>query len=1120
MENLKSLTEVLKLRSCEVDKGITFIEDDNNECFISYMDLYDKALNILYNLQSAGIRAGDEVVLQIYDSQMYISVFWACILGNMIPVPVPMDNNDELRMRIFGIWKILNGPYLVTDRKWLKILKEYSSKYNREAEFKEIEESTVLIEELQIVISHGVVFESKPNDIVAIQFSSGSTGEPKGVMLNHENLLVNSRDLIKAFGITDKDSSLSWLPLTHSFALILIHLTNVVAGINQFTMPTELFVKQPVLWMKKANQHGATMLYSPTFGYKHFLEFYKLENVERWDLGGIRLICNAAEPISEKSCRDFFQEMEKQGMKKNVMVSLYGLTECTAGVSVSSLNEELKWHCLDRNYLDIGDRVIDVDRNNSNCVSFVDEGCPLESCSVGVFDRDDNRLQDDVVGRIKIKGKSVTSGYYNNNIDTKRIKNVEGWLNTGDLGFIRNGRLIITGREKDIIFVNGQNFYLYDIERVAEEAFKKELKIVVACGVFNDETQKDDLVVFVLSMRRLEEIVPLALQLKRCINEKIGIVVKQIVPVNDMPKTPTGKIQRYMLGKRYKNGEYDSIIREMNILIEEKLESGNIIVPMDEIEEKLARIWMDVLKIDKIDMEDRFFKIGGNSLNLAMIISRIQKEFDIEFSIQKFFELSTIRSIANIIRTEEVTKRFPIKSAGNREFYHLSFAQQRMFIANQLEVSNVCYNTPLMIIVKGDLDRQCLELAFKKLVKRHEVFRTSFEIRGNEPVQIIHNNVNFNVGYMELEQGTLDEYEVEKLLKSFVQHFDLNIAPILKVQLLKLEDKKYLLMLDTHHIVWDGTSIGIFLRELTELYEGKILPEPKLQYKDFCEWQREMEGSDFMKSREEYWVNKFSGEIPVLNMPTDYPRPSIFSFEGDEINFTLGRNLTNKLYKITMEAEATIYMVILASYNVLLNKYTDQDDIVVGGGITGRVCPEIQNTIGMFVNMLAIRNFPSGEKTFRGFLKEVKENALEAYENQHYQFDHLVNRLNIKRDPSRNPMFDVVLVMQNMDIPKINIKGTTFTIHDFNERNSAFDIVIQVFERDEDIKFKLQFCTKLFKKETMEKFSERFIRVISQVANNMDIKIKDISILEDEEKKKVISPIKVLEDNVLDDFNF
>ncbi len=338
-------------------------------------------------------------------------------------------------------------------------------------------------------------------------------------------------------------------------------------------------------------------------------------------------------------------------------------------------------------------------------------------------------------------------------------------------------------------------------------------------------------------------------------------------------------------------------------------------------------------------------------------------------------------------------------------------------------------------MIEGELDQERLENVFKTLVDRHESLRTSFEMMNGEPIQRIHKNIDFQIVKLEFESL----HSIDAAFEKLVRPFDLSTAPLLRVELTKITDKRHLLIFDMHHIISDGVSMDILVKEISSLYNGIDLPDLKIQYKDFSIWQNDLLNSEEIKKQEEYWLQNFTGEIPILNMPTDYARPTVMSFKGVLVEFALDKIVTARLNELCNENNVTLYMLLLATYTILLSKYSGQEDIIVGSPIAGRFNPDLENIIGMFVNTLALRNYPKGEIVFTDFLAEVRENALKAYENQDYQFESLVEKLELKRDMSRNPLFDTMFVLQNVDRDKIALQRLKIQPYEFNSKIAKFD---------------------------------------------------------------------------------
>ncbi|OUA56150.1 AMP-binding protein [Bacillus thuringiensis] len=553
--NITNMCDFLRVLQEEDDRGITFIKGNNSFKKISYQNLYKKSLNTLHYLQKKGLTVGDKVIFQIPDQENegFVSVFWACLLGGIIPVPVSVGSNEENYLKFLRIYNILEQPYVLTNEQTWNKLQEKS---NVETEVNKIENRVMFIEDILLTDEYGIEVVRSADDIAFIQFSSGSTGIPKGVILTHGNLVSNTKAIIERGNFCEQDRILNWMPLTHDMGLIGLHLTCIVAACEQYIMPTSLFILRPVTWINIASRIKATILASPNFGLNYFMLYAKKNAEISWDLSHVRMICNGAEPISEEVCKKFLLEMEKYGLKSNVYLSCYGLAEATVGVTSSLPGEELRIISLDRRFLKINEKVVEIDNlASTDMITFVDVGYPIRDCQIRICD-DQNRIVDEkIIGHIQIKGDNVTSGYINRSEESQKIMTEDGWLKTGDLGFIWEGRLVVTGRMKDIIFINGQNYYPHDIERVCEDLDNIDFGKVAACGVYSTSTNQDELIIFVTIKNFSEAFFELAQNIKRHVTNQLGIDVADVVPIQVIPKTTSGKYQRYKLGEKYLIGE-------------------------------------------------------------------------------------------------------------------------------------------------------------------------------------------------------------------------------------------------------------------------------------------------------------------------------------------------------------------------------------------------------------------------------------------------------------------------------------------------------------------------------------------------------------------------------------
>jgi amino acid adenylation domain-containing protein len=464
------------------------------------------------------------------------------------------------------------------------------------------------------------------------------------------------------------------------------------------------------------------------------------------------------------------------------------------------------------------------------------------------------------------------------------------------------------------------------------------------------------------------------------------------------------------------------------------------------------------------------------------------------------FRIPTIKALAVYIKELNLDEYIAIKPLEKKEYYPLSSSQKRLYILKDLDEQGITYNIPFIVTLAGSLDNTRFENTFHHLIQRHESLRTSFVLVNTEPAQRIHDKVEFEMEYY----TSAEKRSADGIVKEFIRSFDLSRAPLLRVGLIKETGTQHILMIDMHHIIADAVSAGVIAREFMLLYQGTDLPETKIQYKDFSCWQNSRKGKEHLDQQQIYWQKQFQDQIPVLDIPTDFPRPAVQRFQGSTLHFEIDDNQSKILKEYALWQGATLYMVLLALYNIFLFKLTCREDIVVGLPIAGRNHPDLENVVGMFVNTLVLRNFPVGTKNFNQFLGEIKERALEAFSNQDYQYENLVEKIIVKRDVSRNPLFDTMFSLQNVPVPEINIQGLKLKPFHHENNISKFDLSLYCMENKDKVQCIFEYSTYLFEKETMERFVTYFKRIISIVLADPAIKLAGIEIIPPEEKQRLL----------------
>ncbi len=628
-------------------RSINYIEGENSERVVSFDELYQRALGILHHLQAIGAKPGDKMILYVANNEQFIDAFCGAILGGIIPVPVALGISDEHKLKLLRIARKLGNPYLYTDRKTLDRIASFASDSQNDghATLSGLQQRAFLVDTLADISVAGKAHNAQPDDTAFIQFSSGSTSEPKGIVLTHRNILTNARGAGEAAAFSEQDVTLSWMPLTHDMGLIGMFIMMYAHRMQLNMMPTELFVRRPLLWMQIAARKRVTITSSPNFGFRHYLKVLSDRSVADLDLASIRLLFNGAEPISASLAREFIARLQPAKLPPQAMYPVYGLAEATLAVSFPRLDARLTAVALDRHHLSVGNEAKDIDANSQDAAEFVSVGQPIPYCQLRICGDADTELPDGQVGHIQISGDNVTRGYFENPAANAAGFTADGWLRTGDLGLRRGELLYITGRAKEIIFVNGQNYYPHDLESIAYRAEGLELGKVVAAGLRPKEADTDELTLFILHRGDMHEFLPVAAAAARLVNEHTGIEVSHTVPVRRIPKTTSGKIQRHLLATAYLDGEFDAELAELSALRAQLAATGGTAAAGNQLEAALKAICDSALERN-MGVDDNLFDLGASSLKLLEIHEKIDQQYPGLVDITELFDYPTIAELA------------------------------------------------------------------------------------------------------------------------------------------------------------------------------------------------------------------------------------------------------------------------------------------------------------------------------------------------------------------------------------------------------------------------------------------------------------------------------------------
>ncbi|MGE5342659.1 MAG: amino acid adenylation domain-containing protein, partial [Candidatus Omnitrophota bacterium] len=891
--------------------------------------------------------------------------------------------------------------------------------------------------------------------IAYILYTSGSTGNPKGVVQNHENVLHFIDEWVRIFGITASHYLTLFSSLSHDAAIPDIFGTLLSgATLYPYDIKGRSNMEDLATWLQRERLNIWHSV--PTF-YRFFTRTLRDEQ----SFPDLELIVLGGEEV-----RSHDVLIARSNFSSSRFANIYGQTESTVN-SIWLVSPE-----------DPLSKVVIGEPIEGTEIFLVDEsGCPVEGMGIG---------------EIVVASNHVALGYWKDPENTENVfthSELGRMYWTGDMGQLTlEGDIGIIGRKDFQLKIRGYRIEPGEIETVLLTHPRIQETVVVARS---DKNGEGFLCAYLVSNEAIS-VETLREQVSASLPDYM--IPRHFIRIEKMPLTPNGKIDRNALPEPREddqNAEYEA--------------------PSNEIESQLLIIWKELMGKENIGVNSNFFELGGYSLLVITLIARIHQAFDVELQLKDVFDNQTIKKLSQKILEAKPMLFTPIGQAEAKEYYDVSPDQLRMFILSQLEGIGVTYNIYDVMRIEGKIDRGRFDNAYRGLIQRHESLRTSFEMKDSRLIQQIHEDLNYPTMsplYRDAQRSEPNSKEIEVIIHDFIKPFDLNEVPLIRVGLIRLSEDTHLLVMDSHHIIMDGVSWGILVKEFIGLYNNEELPPLKLNYKDYTEWLNRMTGSPLLTQQEDYWMEQLKGEIPVLGLPTDYPRPAMQTFEGDIVTFTFDAEITARMKQLIQETGTTLYILLLTIYNIFLHKITGQEDMIVGSIHAGRTHADLEHMIGYFVKTLPLRSYPVSSKKILSFLEEVKEDTLNAFGNQLYAFHQLVQALNIRRDMSRNPLFDVLFIMQNTEIAsspdKLALGGLRVTPYHLEKNTAMADLNFEVFEKDNQVIACFQFCVNLFKRETIERFASYFMNIVHRIIENKDGRIADIEVMTEEERKQTL----------------
>ena len=916
------------------------------------------------------------------------------------------------------------------------------------------------------------------NYLAYVIYTSGSTGAPKGAMIEHRGMINHLFAKISDLKLTSNDCVAQTARISFDIS-VWQFLAALLVGGRVHIFPDQV-VMDPAQLLDYLCQ-GITLLeIVPSLLQMMLLEIEQCGS-KRPNLSGLRWLLLTGEALPPQLSRQWFDYYSAIPM-----LNAYGPTECSDDVTHYPIYQPP-----------------DPDVLN------IPIGRPVGNLRLYVLDSQLQPVPLGVAGELYVGGIGVGRGYLNSTQQTAEVFLPDPFAQsggsrlykTGDLGrYLADGNIEFLGRIDHQLKIRGLRIELGEIEAVLMQHPNVREAIAIA---HKDRSGEHRLIAYVVPL--LEQLT--TSQLQRFLQEQLPdyMVPKTFVQLDALPLTPNGKVDRRALASKawQPSSDLSGLSR-----------ATSFVPPRTPTEEILATVWAEVLGVE-VGIHDNFFTLGGHSLLATQVISRLRSAFCVELPLRHLFESPTVAGLSEIIEAnlQSLQKAPVIKPVPRQEELPLSFSQERLWFLNQLDRESAAYNISGAIHVTGSLNIAALEQALAAIVKRHEALRTTFPVVNGSPVQMIASTSNLNLTILYLQGLPREELfvEVQRLAtEEQVKPFDLVNDSLLRVTLMQLGSESHVLLVIMHHIISDAWSMGIFIKEIALLYEGflsgqsRALQPLPIQYADFACWQRQWLSEEVLETQLNYWKQQLAGTPPILKLPTDRPRPPVQTFSGRTEQFQIEQDLTQKLKSLSQQSGGTLFMTLITAFAILLGRYSGEEDIVIGSPIANRNYSEIESLIGFFVNTLMLRIDLKENPPFQELLDRVRQVALNAYAHQNLPFEKLVEELQPERSLSHNPLFQVMFVLQNAPMGKLELPGLTLTPLELENITSKFDLTLSINETSLGLQCHWEYNSDLFAAATIHQMAEHFQILLEGIVASPQASVESLPLLTNTELHQLL----------------
>ena len=1106
----QSLVQALAQRAAQTPERIAlrFLADDPSEqAVLTYRELDLRARTIAVALQ-AHAKMADRAVLLFPSGPDYVAAFFGCLYAGVIAVPAypPESSRQHHQQRLLSIIDDAEPRLLLT----VEALRD--SLQGLDALAGEGAPSLLAVDQLDPAqAAYWQAPALAGDDIAFLQYTSGSTALPKGVQVSHANLVANEQLIRQGFGIdvNPDDVIVSWLPLYHDMGLIGGLLQPIFSGVPCVLMSPSYFLARPVRWLQAISEYGGTISGGPDFAYRLCSERVSEAALAGLDLSGWRVAYSGSEPIRQDSLDTFAEKFRTCGFDRQSYFASYGLAEATLFVSGSRRGQGLP-------ALELDAQAFAEHRAEPGKGSVVMScGYPQPGHAVCIVDpQQQTVLADNRVGEIWAGGPSIALGYWRNPEASARTfveMGSETWLRTGDLGFMREGEVFVTGRLKDMLIVRGQNLYPQDLEQTLEREVDVLRKGRVAVFAVDDQGEEGIGVAVEVSRNVQKALQPEALikTLRQVIADACRQAPAVVLLLNPgaLPKTSSGKLQRAACRLRMEDGSLDCYARFPTV---QQLASAA--ADGDQLQAQIAAVWRELLKVESVAADDHFLLLGGNSIAATQVTARLADELGINLGLRTLFEapvLADYSAAVEAILAEggQGAARIEVRSRG--QALPQSLAQNRLWLLWQLQPQSAAYNIPAGLHLRGELDIAALEHSFQALVSRHEALRTLFSEADGQALQRVQPELRLNVQQVDLEGLAPAEVAVRREAEAQAP-FDLVAGPLLRVTLARLGDEDHQLWVTLHHIIADGWSLNILLDEFARLYAARCqgqhanLAALPLGYADYGIWQRQWLADGEAARQLISWQAQLGEELPVLDLGTDHPRSRQLKNSAARVSVKVPAKLADAVKGLARNQQASVFMVLLAAWQGVLHRYTGQGDIRVGVPNANRPRLETQGMVGFFINTQVLRAQLDSRLPFEQLLAQVRHATLHAQANQDLPFEQLLEALPGAREQG---LFQVMFNHQQRDLSALRrLPGLLAEELPWHSREAKFDLQLHS-EEDHQGRLSLAFdyAAELFEASTVERLAQHLLALLEQVSAQPHLALGEVQLLDEPSRTQLLA---------------